>query len=112
LCRYTEDMEAVEWFGRGPHECYPDRKASAASGRYSSTVDDMHVPYIVPSENGGRADVSWVALQRAAPLASSTASSPGRRARNKAAAGPGLVISVAGEDVAQVGLYKFDPADP
>jgi len=71
--RCPQDMTAVEWYGRGPHECYADRKASAALGRYSSTVDEMHVPYIVPSENGGRADVSWVALQRpcgAPPLSS------------------------------------------
>ena len=43
--------------------CYQDRKASALFGRYSSTVDALHTPYIVPGENGGRADVKWVCLK-------------------------------------------------
>ncbi len=52
-------VEDVEWFGRGPHETYPDRKL-ARIGRWTSTVADMHVDYIRPSENGGRADVRWL----------------------------------------------------
>jgi len=47
----------VSWFGRGPHENYPDRILSAHMGRYSSSVDAMHTPYIFPSENGLRCDV-------------------------------------------------------
>ena len=58
-----KELQMVEWLGRGPHECYQDRKASALFGRYSSIVDDMHTPYIVPSENGSRSDVKWAALQ-------------------------------------------------
>ena len=54
--------ENVEWVGRGPHECYWDRKTSAHVGRYKSCVDDLYVPYIFPSENGTRADVRWAAL--------------------------------------------------
>lgn len=38
----------VAWYGRGPQECYPDRKTAAHVGRYTSSVEDMHVPYIVP----------------------------------------------------------------
>jgi beta-galactosidase len=57
-----KDMENVEWHGRGPHECYADRKCSAFWGRYHSSIDEMHVPYIVPSENGGRADTQWIFL--------------------------------------------------
>lgn len=52
-----DNLAYTEWFGRGPHECYPDRKASAMVGVYRSMVDKMHVPYIVPGESGGRADV-------------------------------------------------------
>ncbi|MBA2482234.1 MAG: DUF4981 domain-containing protein [Planctomycetes bacterium] len=50
------------WFGRGPHECYADRKTSALVGRYRAGVDELFTPYIFPTENGGRADVRWVAL--------------------------------------------------
>ncbi|GLJ49794.1 hypothetical protein SUGI_1057420 [Cryptomeria japonica] len=57
-----KSFKQVEWFGRGPFECYPDRKHAAHVGIYKKDVSDMHVPYIVPSENGGRADVRWVAF--------------------------------------------------
>lgn len=53
----------VKWYGRGPFECYPDRKAAAHVGSYEKKVDDMHVPYIAPGECGGRADVRWVTFQ-------------------------------------------------
>ncbi|CSC23995.1 beta-D-galactosidase [Vibrio cholerae] len=46
----------VSWFGRGPHENYPDRLQSAHVGRYTATVDELHTPYIFPSENGLRCD--------------------------------------------------------
>jgi hypothetical protein len=59
---FSAHFQAVEWYGRGPHECYPDRKASAWVGRYKSTAKDMHVPYISPGECGGRSDVRWVAV--------------------------------------------------
>lgn len=59
----NKNFQGVSWLGRGPHECYQDRKASAIFGRYTSTVDDMHTPYIVPSENGGRSDIKWAALE-------------------------------------------------
>lgn len=57
-----KEMRNVEWYGRGPFECYPDRKMAADVGIYHMDVADLHVPYIVPGECGGRADVRWVAL--------------------------------------------------
>jgi len=57
--------EALTWFGRGPTETYPDRRRAGAIGRWSSTVTGMHVPYVRPQENGGRADVRWIELRRA-----------------------------------------------
>jgi beta-galactosidase len=56
------DMEQVNWYGRGPHENYPDRKASAYIAQYQSTVTDLFTPYLVPQENGARCDVRWVNL--------------------------------------------------
>lgn len=39
----------VDWYGCGPHECYPDRKAGAWLRRHhASHVDELHVPYIYP----------------------------------------------------------------
>ncbi|KAK5826678.1 Beta-galactosidase [Gossypium arboreum] len=58
-----KSVDQVKWYGRGPFECYPDRKAAANVGVYEQSVEGMHVPYIVPGESGGRADVRWVTFQ-------------------------------------------------
>jgi beta-galactosidase len=55
-------FEHVTWLGRGPHENYPDRKAGAAVGLYSQTVTELHEPYIIPQENGGRSDVRRLSI--------------------------------------------------
>ncbi|CAA0808961.1 glycoside hydrolase family 2 protein [Striga hermonthica] len=55
-----KSKDQVEWYGRGPFECYPDRKAAAHVGVYGQDVRGLHVPYIVPGECSGRADVRWV----------------------------------------------------
>ncbi|KAL2478168.1 glycoside hydrolase family 2 protein [Forsythia ovata] len=58
-----KSMDLIKWYGRGPFECYPDRKAAAHFGVYEQNVGDMHVPYIVPGECSGRSDVRWVTFQ-------------------------------------------------
>jgi hypothetical protein len=50
----------VEWYGRGPHENYPDRKTGARLGIYRSSVEELYVPYVRPQENGNRTDVQWL----------------------------------------------------
>ncbi|EKX47903.1 hypothetical protein GUITHDRAFT_162620 [Guillardia theta CCMP2712] len=57
-----EKFKNVIYFGHGPHETYVDRKAGSAISRYETQVDDMFVPYLFPTENGGRAGVRWMAL--------------------------------------------------
>lgn len=61
--RLPATFEGVEWFGRGPHENYWDRAASAFVGLYRSTARDQFVPYVSPQENGYKTDVRWVALR-------------------------------------------------
>ncbi len=58
-----KDFEAMEYYGRGPHENYCDRNSSAFIGRYVSTVSDQYVPYISPQENGNKTDVRWAAFR-------------------------------------------------
>ena len=58
-----QSLDQVTWYGKGPFECYPDRKEAAHVGIYESNVEGMHVPYIVPGECSGRADVRWVAFR-------------------------------------------------
>jgi beta-galactosidase len=55
-------LDRVEWFGRGPHETYPDRRRAGSVGRWRATVDNLFTPYVRPQESGGRADVRWIAL--------------------------------------------------
>ncbi|KAL2926777.1 Beta-galactosidase [Bienertia sinuspersici] len=58
-----KEMDKVKWYGKGSFECYPDRKAAAQVAIHEKTVREMHVPYIVPGECGGKADVRWLTLQ-------------------------------------------------
>ena len=60
--RLPGNMDQFTWYGRGPHENYVDRKRSALMGQYHSTVSDQYVPYVFPSECGGKEDVRWLAL--------------------------------------------------
>jgi beta-galactosidase len=55
-------LEALDYFGRGPWENYPDRKSAAMVGRWQNTVSDEYVPYIMPQEHGLHCDVRWLAL--------------------------------------------------
>jgi beta-galactosidase len=52
----------LQWYGRGPHESYWDRKTGAAVGLYSGTVSEQFHPYVRPQENGNKTDVRWFAL--------------------------------------------------
>jgi hypothetical protein len=55
-------MNNLKWFGRGPHESYPDKKLAAHIGLYSGSVADQHEEYVRPQENGAKCDVSWAML--------------------------------------------------
>lgn len=57
-----DEFDRVTWFGRGPHENYVDRRASAEVSRYEASVDDFVHTYTRPQENGNRTDVRWMAL--------------------------------------------------
>lgn len=61
--KVEKSLDQVTWYGRGPFECYPDRKAAAEVAVYEKNVNDLHVPYIVPGECSGRADVRWATFR-------------------------------------------------
>jgi len=61
--RLPGDMNNVRWYGRGPHETYPDRQASGRINVYQMKVDDLWENYIVPQENGNRSDIYWVEIK-------------------------------------------------
>jgi beta-galactosidase len=51
------EVAAVEWLGRGPHECYSDRQAGACFGRWRTTIDGWPTPYVRPQASGNRTGV-------------------------------------------------------
>jgi beta-galactosidase len=55
-------LERLEWFGRGPWECYSDRFASTVVDGFASTVTEQYVPYILPQEHGHRMDARRVSV--------------------------------------------------
>lgn len=55
-------LNQVEWYGRGPQENYPDRKTGYKIGVYTSTVQDMYEPYLLPQDYGLRTDNRWVRM--------------------------------------------------
>jgi beta-galactosidase len=50
------------WYGRGPHENYPDRKASAAMGRWSAKVCTQYTHYPHPQDSGNKEEVHFLTL--------------------------------------------------
>ncbi len=48
------------WYGRGPHENYPDRQSSALVAIHEGVFDEL--PYIVPQEFGLRMNCRWIEL--------------------------------------------------
>jgi beta-galactosidase len=55
-------FDTLSWFGLGPHETMPDRKASGAVGVYSGKVEELIHDYVNPQENGNRSEVRWASL--------------------------------------------------
>ncbi len=55
-------LDRVCWYGRGPHESYPDRMRAADLGIYHGTVADQMPPYISAMECGNRMDTRWLTL--------------------------------------------------
>jgi beta-galactosidase len=55
-------FENLQWFGKGPHENYADRKHSALTGLWKSTVAEQYYDYILPVECGGKEEVRYLSL--------------------------------------------------
>lgn len=63
--RLSEEFNKMEFFGRGAHENYCDRKTSADLGIYSGTPQDFSHDYLYPQENGNHTDTRWLELSGA-----------------------------------------------
>ncbi|MCC5844538.1 MAG: beta-galactosidase [Verrucomicrobia bacterium] len=73
----SPELRHLRWFGLGPVESYPDRKAGTWVGEFTGRVEDQLFPYVVPQESGNHEEVRrlWVSPQSGAGL-EVTADSP------------------------------------
>lgn len=61
--RLAKNLDSVSWYGLGPGESYPDKKASQRTGVWhAETVGALQTPYEVPQENANRMETRWVSL--------------------------------------------------
>ncbi len=56
LAAFDKPWSEIQYYGRGPHENYPDRKSSAYWGNYKTTVHDILEPYIALQVCGYRTE--------------------------------------------------------
>ena len=55
-----QEFENIQWYGRGPHENYWDRKRSAYFGQFDKTVKEMEEEHYIRAQSmGSREDVRW-----------------------------------------------------
>lgn len=55
-------LNQISYYGLGPYENYPDRKASSIFGIFNSTLEDFFTDYSKPQDSGNREEVRWVTL--------------------------------------------------
>ena len=58
-------MNQLAYYGRGPMENYPDRKASQHLGYYVAEVASQYYPYLRPQETGLKSDLSFFCVRDA-----------------------------------------------
>ncbi|MGB9906225.1 MAG: glycoside hydrolase family 2 TIM barrel-domain containing protein [Candidatus Saccharicenans sp.] len=63
LLGLADGLEEIEYYGRGPHENYCDRKTSAFVGLYRTNKDEQVIPYVSAQEFGQRTDTRWLIIK-------------------------------------------------
>ena len=56
------EFKHMQWYGRGPHESYSDRKTSAFIGNYQGLIQDQYHPYVRAQESGNKTDCRSVRI--------------------------------------------------
>ena len=90
--------EAFEWFGRGPHETYPDRARGGRVGRWRSTVADQLVA-VRPPAGERRPRRHALVPGRPVPTAAGSASTSTARARSPPPTSTAADLDAATHDV-------------
>jgi beta-galactosidase len=60
--RMPQQVSMVQWYGRGPHETYQDRRTSGAIALWRGRIADQNHDYMRPQETGNKVDVRWMEL--------------------------------------------------
>ncbi len=63
--RMPSTFDTLEWYGRGPHESYADRKTGAPIALWRGRIADQNHDYMRPQETGNKVDVRWMEVSRA-----------------------------------------------
>lgn len=59
------EFQFMEWYGKGPHNTYWDRKTSGEIGVWNGTVWEQLHQYSRPQETGNKTEVRWGSLTNA-----------------------------------------------
>lgn len=62
LMKLDSEFDSYSYYGRGPWNNYPDRKAGSFLGLYRSTVAEQFVNFPKPQDMANREDVRWCML--------------------------------------------------
>jgi len=88
-------FEDVVFYGRGPHESYMDRFASARVLRHEGSIVDQTFRYVRPQENGNKMETRWMALKRGSAAIAAPA---------------GLLVAAAGSSpTLAMQCHRFEP---
>lgn len=61
--KLAKGIDGIEYYGKGPHENYCDRKTGAFLGKYTfASCEDFIHNYLYPQENANRCDVRWLTV--------------------------------------------------
>lgn len=60
---FVGGAESLAWFGKGPHQAYPDTGQGARTGWFTLPVADLDVDYVRPQESGARGGVHDAQLE-------------------------------------------------
>jgi len=60
MLKMDADYDQMEWYGKGPQDCYADRNKGAKLGIYRSNAAESQENYLVPQESGSHTDVRWL----------------------------------------------------
>jgi beta-galactosidase len=62
LLSLADGFEKIQYYGRGPHENYCDRKTSAFLGIYQTTMAEQVIPYVSAQEFCNHTDTRWLVI--------------------------------------------------